>query len=71
MVFVLLTRECELWQSGDANLRAEAEVLLTRECELWQSYPEGYEDIFIVLLTRECELWQSQRPANPPSIASC
>ena len=34
---VLLTRECELWQSEAFDQFTTAKVLLTRECELWQS----------------------------------
>ena len=34
---VLLTPECELWQSDKLIWDGAAFVLLTPECELWQS----------------------------------
>ena len=56
---VLLTPECELWQSYPFLLEEVLPVLLTPECELWQSYMFLQLQAVPVLLTPECELWQS------------
>ena len=56
---VLLTPECELWQSLSSGLLRRCKVLLTPECELWQSQGRRMAPRHPVLLTPECELWQS------------
>ena len=69
--FVLLTPECELWQSpGSGGFRGRA-VLLTPECELWQSRRNSAPLKEQVLLTPECELWQSKTRQKYKEKVSC
>ena len=68
---VLLTPECELWQSQGTTADSETFVLLTPECELWQSDPLITCIYPVVLLTPECELWQSEGPIFTVPSESC
>ena len=69
--FVLLTPECELWQSGRARRGGRRGVLLTPECELWQSPNNVMVANRRVLLTPECELWQSLGLDTAAEMLSC